>query len=188
MDPNAPLPTNSKDLASLLAHVETLQRQLASQSMELNKSKEQEESVRVQLRSLEELNSKLTESKREAMKQEFQERIQGWIKDMDTKQVPDTLKDEFLQGVEKFAEKGNETGVWKVVCCASAVHQNQVNTINTLTEQYNALKSKVEGGEFRSEESRKRKEPETSASDVWSQLDGLCTGYTCDVRRGVPAE
>ena len=173
------MPTNSKDLTSLLSQVEALQKQLASQSGELAQSKEKEEQTRQQLKSLEDLNSKLTESKREAMKQEFQDRIQGWIKDMDAKQVPDQLKEEFLKGAENLANKGNENGVWKVVCCASAVHQNQVNTINTLTEQYNALKSKVEGGEFRSEESRKRKEPEAS-TDVWSQLEGLCTGFACD--------
>jgi hypothetical protein len=170
------LPTNSKDLTSLLSQVETLQRQLATQSGELAQSKEKEEQTRQQLKSLEDLNSKLTESKREAMKQEFQDRIQGWIKDLDEKQVPETLKTEFLQGVENFANKGNETGVWKVVCCASAVHQNQVNTINRITEEYNTLKSKVEGGEFRSEESRKRKEPELN-TDVWSQLEGMCKNY-----------
>ena len=170
------MPTNSKDLTSLLSQVEALQKQLASQSGELAQSKEKEEQTRQQLKSLEDLNSKLTESKREAMKQEFQDRIQGWIKDLDEKQVPETLKTEFLQGVENFANKGNETGVWKVVCCASAVHQNQVNTINRITEEYNTLKSKVEGGEFRSEESRKRKEPELN-TDVWSQLEGMCKNY-----------
>ena len=170
------LPTNSKDLTSLLSQVEALQKQLASQSQELNMSKEKEEQMRNQLKGLEDLNSKLTESKREAMKVEFQDRIKGWIKDLDEKQVPENLKTEFLQGVENFANKGNETGVWKVVCCASAVHQNQVNTINQLTEQYNALKSKVEGGEFRSEESRKRKDPEM-CTDVWSQLEGMCKNY-----------
>ena len=86
-----------------------------------------------------------------------------------------------MKGAERLANTGDENPVWKVVCCASTVHQNQVNTINTLTEQYNALKSKVEGGEFRTEESRKRKEPEQS-TDVWSQLEGLCTGYTCEAQ------
>ena len=175
MDPSS-IPTNSKDLTSLLSQVEALQKQLASQSQELNTSKDKEEQMRNQLKGLEDLNSKLTESKREAMKQEFQDRIKGWIKDLDDQQGPENLKTEFLQGVENFANKGNETGVWKVVCCASAVHQNQVNTINQLTEQYNSLKSKVEGGEFRSEESRKRKEPE-ACTDVWSQLEGMCKNY-----------
>lgn len=175
MDTNA----QNKDMASLLAQVEALQQQLTSRSSELQECKSREELVKSEMKKLEDVNSKLTESKRESMRQELQDRIQGWIKDMDAKQVPDQLKEEFLKGAENLANKGNENGVWKVVCCASAVHQNQVNTINTLTEQYNALKSKVEGGEFRTEESRKRKEPEASM-DVWSQMEGMCTGYTCD--------
>ena len=171
--------TNNKDLASLLAHVETLQRQLTTKAAELQECQTREEAAKAEMKKLEGLNTRLTESKRESMKVELNERIQGWIKDMDAKQVPDSLKEEFLKGAENLANKGDENPVWKVVCCASAVHQNQVNTINTLTEQYNALKSKVEGGEFRSEESRKRKEPEAS-TDVWSQLEGLCTGFACD--------
>ena len=174
MDTTTPAP--NKDMASLLAQVEALQRQLGTKTTELKECQDREDAVKNQMKQLEDLNSKLTESKREAMKQEFQDRIQGWIKDLDEKQVPETLKTEFLQGVENFANKGNETGVWKVVCCASAVHQNQVNTINRITEEYNALKSKVEGGEFRSEESRKRKEPELN-TDVWSQLEGMCKNY-----------
>jgi DNA repair exonuclease SbcCD ATPase subunit len=173
MDATSSVP---KDMASLLAQVEALQRQLSSKEGELKTCQEREESVKSQIRQLEDLNSKLTESKREAMKQELQDRIQGWIKDMDAKQVPEGLKEEFLKGAENLANKGNENGIWKVVCCASAVHQNQVNTINQLTEQYNALKSKVEGGEFRTEESRKRKDPEPS-TDVWSQLEGMCASY-----------
>jgi hypothetical protein len=67
-----------------------------------------------------------------------------------------------------------------VVCCASSVHQNQVNTIQKLTEDYNELKKTVEGGNFQSEDSRKRKEmepPSAAAPGVWEQLEGLCKSY-----------
>ncbi len=66
------------------------------------------------------------------------------------------------------------------MCCASAVHQNQVNTIQKLTEEYNTLKKTIDGGEFKTEESRKRKESEpatTSAFGVWEQLEGMCKSY-----------
>jgi len=68
----------------------------------------------------------------------------------------------------------------QVVCCASAVHQNQVNTIQKLTEEYNTLKKTMDGGEFRTEESRKRKEMEPATSTtmgVWEQLEGMCRSY-----------
>lgn len=66
------------------------------------------------------------------------------------------------------------------MCCASAVHQNQVNTIQKLTEEYNALKKTIDGGEFRTEESRKRKESEPTTAPtfgVWEQLEGMCRSY-----------
>ena len=70
----------------------------------------------------------------------------------------------------------------QVLCSASAVHQNKVNTIQKLTEDYNALKKTVDGGQFGAEDSRKRKEmePSTTVSQpfgVWEQLEGICSRY-----------
>jgi hypothetical protein len=70
----------------------------------------------------------------------------------------------------------------QVVCCASAVHQNQVNVIQKLTEDYNTLKKTVDGGEFHTDESRKRKEMEESTTvapqyGVWAQLENICSKY-----------
>ena len=70
----------------------------------------------------------------------------------------------------------------QVLCCASSVHQHQVNTIQKLTDDYNALKKTIDGGQFWSEESRKRKEMEPSTTvaspyGVWEQLEGICSRY-----------
>ena len=106
--------TAGKDLTSIMSQVENLQKQLAAQAAELKETKDREENVRKQVDQLNEVNSRLTEAKREAMKQDFNNVVQGWIRSMDPKQVPDALKDEFLDGVEKFVDKGNESGIWKV--------------------------------------------------------------------------
>ena len=169
-----------KDLASVLTHVEALQKQLAAKESELKESRNREEEARKQAEHLSSVNSKLSEAKREAMQADFNSKVREWIKDLDSKQVPDTLKEEFLSSCERFANAGNDTGVWKVVCCASAVHQNQVNMIQKLTEDYNALKKTVDGGEFKTEESRKRKDMEPNtvpAFGVWEQLEGMCRSY-----------
>jgi hypothetical protein len=112
------------------------------------------------------------------MKEEFYGKVRDWVKSLDDKLVPDTLKEEFLTSCKRFADSGDETGVWKVVCCASAAHKHQVNTIQKLTEDYNTLKQSVEG-EF--QESKKRKEPEPSTAPsvhgVWEQLEGMCKAY-----------
>ena len=168
---------NGKDLSSVLAHVETLQKQLAARESELRESRQKEDEARKQAENLSNINSKLSEAKREAMKQEFNGKVREWVRDLDSKQVPDPLKEEFLSSCERFAEAGNDTGVWKVLCCASAVHQNQVNTIQKLTDEFNALKKTIDGGDFRTEDSRKRKEMEptvTPAFSVWEQLEGMC--------------
>ncbi len=60
------------------------------------------------------------------------------------------------------------------------MHQNQVNTIQKLTEDYNSLKKTIDEGNFKTEESRKRKEMEPSAAttlNVWEQLEGMCKTY-----------
>ncbi len=103
-----------KDLNSIMIQVENLQRQLAAQAAELKETRDREEDARRQVEQLNEVNSKLTEAKREAMKQDFNNVVQGWVRSLDSKQVPDTLKEEFLSGVEKFVDKGNESGIWKV--------------------------------------------------------------------------
>ena len=104
----------SKDLSSVLAHVESLQKQLAMKEAEIKESKQREEEARQQANQLSSMNSKLTEAKREAMKEDFNSKVREWIKDLDSKQVPEPLKEEFLNSCEKFADTGNETGVWKV--------------------------------------------------------------------------
>jgi hypothetical protein len=62
------------------------------------------------------------------------------------------------------------------------VHQNQVNTIQKLTDDYNTLKKTIDGGQFGSEDSRKRKEMDPSTTvappyGVWEQLEGICSRY-----------
>ena len=116
MDTSSSNTQQGKDLNSIMSQVENLQRQLASQAAELKDTKDREEAARRQVEQLNEVNSKLTEAKREAMKQDFNNVVQGWIRSMDPKQVPDSLKEEFLNGVEKFVDKGNESGIWKVGC------------------------------------------------------------------------
>jgi hypothetical protein len=66
---------------------------------------------------------------------------------------------------------------------ASASHLRNVNQLQKVTEEYNALKTKVEGGTFHSEEARigsKRKEPEEptrgESSNAWDQFESSLRG------------
>jgi hypothetical protein len=51
------------------------------------------------------------------MREDFTNKVRGWIQGLDSKQVPDAVKQEFLDGAERFVDKGNETGAWKVSFC-----------------------------------------------------------------------
>ena len=103
-----------KDLSSVLTHIESLQKQLADKTAELNESKQREEQAKSQVAQLNDLNTKLSEAKREAMREDFNNKVRGWIQGLNSKEVPDEVKEEFLNGAEKFVSKGNETGAWKV--------------------------------------------------------------------------
>ena len=69
----------------MLSHVEQLQKQLAAEEIELNKSKQREEEAKRQADALNSTNLKLTEAKCKAMKEEFNGKVRNWIKDMDSK-------------------------------------------------------------------------------------------------------
>ena len=77
--------SSAKDIGSVLSHVEQLQKQLAAEEIELNKSKQREEEAKRQADALNSTNLKLTEAKRQAMKKEFNGKVRNWIKDMDSK-------------------------------------------------------------------------------------------------------
>jgi chromosome segregation ATPase len=106
--------SSQKDLSSVLAHIEMLQKQLAEKNAELGETKQREEAAKNQVAQLNDLNAKLSEAKREAMREDFNNKVRGWIQGLDPKQVPEGIKEEFLNGVENFVDKGNETGAWKV--------------------------------------------------------------------------
>ena len=106
-----------RDLSSVLAHIETLQKQLAEKNNELSEVRQREEAAKKQVAHLNDLNEKLSEAKREAMKEDFNNKVRGWIQSMDSKEVPDGVKQEFLDGAENFIKKGSDNGAWKVSKC-----------------------------------------------------------------------
>jgi DNA repair exonuclease SbcCD ATPase subunit len=103
-----------KDLSSVLSHIEALQKQLAEKNTELGEVRQREEAAKNQVAQLNDLNEKLSEAKREAMREDFNNKVRGWIQSLDSKEVPDGIKQEFLDGAENFIKKGSDNGAWKV--------------------------------------------------------------------------
>ena len=110
-----------KDLSSVLSHIESLQKQLAEKNTELSEVRQREEAAKNQVAQLNDLNEKLSEAKREAMREDFNNKVRGWIQSLDSKEVPDGVKQEFLDGAENFIKKGSDNGAWKVCFYFSAL-------------------------------------------------------------------
>jgi hypothetical protein len=158
--------TTQPDLSSVLTHVSTLEKEkLALQEL----YKQQNEKL-----------EKLTAAKREEMKKQLDTMIAEWLKDIDVND--EKQKQEFMNGMERIVkDTKEESPVWQVMCQASAAHRRNVASLQKITEDYNSLKTKVEGGSFAHESSRisgnKRSEPESSSnSNVWDEFEEMCKG------------
>jgi hypothetical protein len=124
---------------------------------------------------------KLTAAKRDEMKKQLDNMIENWLNKIDVSD--EKQKQEFMSGMERIVkETKEESPVWQVMCQASAAHIRNVNQLQKITEEYNALKTKVEGGTFASEDARiaglKRKEPEEPAKSggAWDEFESMCRG------------
>jgi septal ring factor EnvC (AmiA/AmiB activator) len=163
---NKPLDT-SKDLSSVLTHVTTLEKE--KQALQ--------EHLKQQNAKLE----KLTAAKRDEMKKQLDTMIAEWIKGIDV--TDEKQKEEFMSGMSRIVEETKEESpVWQIMCQASAAHMRNVNQLQKVTEEYNTLRTKLEGGTFAAEESRvgsKRKEPTETCSrsgNVWDEFESMCKG------------
>lgn len=119
---------------------------------------------------------KYTEATQNKMKETLQSAIQNWIKDIDVKD--EKVVTEFLGGMEKLVKDTKEdSGVWQVMCCASKAHIQNVNRLNEITEKYNELQTKLDGGSFRAEESRVHKRKlEEEPKSAWDEFESMMRG------------
>ena len=155
------------DLSSVLNHVTSLEKEKQALQEYLKQQNEKLE--------------KLTAAKRDEMKKQLDSMIATWLKDIDVSD--EKQKAEFMSGMERIVkDTKEESPVWQVMCQASAAHIRNVNQLQKITDEYNALKTKVEGGTFAAEESRiagsKRKDPEepTRLGNAWDEFETMCKG------------
>jgi predicted ribosome quality control (RQC) complex YloA/Tae2 family protein len=150
------------DTSSLLQHVTSLE--------------EEKKKLADKLQQQEQMLEKFTQAKRDEMKKQFDGVIMDWLKEVDVSD--EKVKQEFINGMEGIVKKTQqESPIWQVMCCASAAHRRNVTEMQKIQEDYNSLKTRVEGGTFRNEEARvgsKRSEPEPYSSG------GGCKNYWDD--------
>jgi hypothetical protein len=155
------------DISSVLSHV---------QNLEVEKKK-LEDYVALQNQRLE----KLTQGKRDEMKKQLDTMIAEGLKDIDV--TNEDVKKEFMNGMERIVKDTKEdSGVWQVMCCASAAHKRNVSRLQQVQDEYNTLKTRVEGGRFEKEEERvvgKRSQPEEpgpsggGGGNVWDEFESF---------------
>lgn len=171
---NSSITNEPLDMASVLHKLQFMEKEKAD--------------LRALIQSQEAKLSKLTEGKRASMQELLHTTIAGWLKDLETKD--EKTKQELMQGLTGLAEKGDESGVWEVVCCASAAHAQNVNKIESLTQentQYKERERQLQGGLFQHESSRlgsisasdtgvgeKRKADDISPQpDIWGEFQSM---------------
>ena len=153
------------EISSALGQIASLETKVTEES---TKSSDLENENKV----LRERLEKYTLVQREKMKDDLQNKISKWVDSIDV--TDEKIKADFLKGMEKIVtETKEDSGVWQIMCCASAAHLSNVNKLNEITEKYNSLQKQVDGGTFRAEETRAAKRPreEPSSRSVWDDFE-----------------
>ena len=171
---------NNPDISAILNQVKALETD--KQSLESERVKMETERTRL-AKELEEARSKmsrLTEGKRQEMQSSFDTVIKKWL--VDSVEDP-KVREEFEQGVTRLVEKTEEeSGIWRVVMCASNLHAKRLSELESLKGECETLKSRGVG-DFREESNRKRgrEEPEAPGKgDIWSEFEASMKGRTYD--------
>ena len=89
------------------------------------------------------------------MQQLLEGTMSKFLQDLQTKD--DKTKADLRAGLERLAQKGDESGVWEVMACASSAHVARVSELENLRTEVNAFRERekvMQGGVFGTEESR----------------------------------
>lgn len=101
---------------------------------------------------------KLTEGKKAEMQKALDTVISDWLKES----VDDeNVREEFKKGMSRLVDQtAEESGVWRVVCCASTLHAKRLQEIETMRIEMDNMKRAVGSAaasiSFSNDESRKR--------------------------------
>lgn len=101
---------------------------------------------------------KLTEGKKAEMQKALDTVISDWLKEsVDDEQV----REEFKKGMARLVDQtAEESGVWRVVCCASSLHAKRLQEIETMRIEMDNMKRAVGSAaasiSFSNDENRKR--------------------------------
>ena len=159
----------AQDLSSILSQVKGLE----DEKTKLMKLLEEE---RDRVREAQAKADKMSEGKRQEMRQALDTVIMNWLKDS----VQDEkVREEFTKGMNRLVENtAEDSGVWQVVCCASNVHAKHLQQLEQMRVENETLKTRS-GGEFRDENARKRGRDEDGhrePDNIWAEFENEMRG------------
>jgi hypothetical protein len=162
---NSSIPSQ-QDLSSILSQVKGLEDEKAKLIQLL-------ETERLRLKEAQAKTEKMSEAKRNEMRQALDTVIMTWLQDS----VKDeAVREEFKQGMNRLVDNtAEDSGVWQVVCQASNVHALHLQELERMRVENEELKTRA-GGDFRDDASRKRGRDEGEAKDgsnfnIWSEFE-----------------
>ena len=166
--------SNAQDLSSILAQVRGLEEEKARllQMLETERDRVKEVQARAE---------KMSEGKRNEMRQALETVISNWLQDS----VQDEkVREEFKQGMSRLVDNtAEDSGVWQVVACASNVHATRLQELERFRIENEELKARG-AGEFRDEASRKRGRDEGESAAAASGMGNIWTEFEQEIRNG----
>lgn len=162
------------DMASVLGRIQQLEKLNAELSSTITAKDGQLE--------------RLTEGKRAEMKTLLETTMARFLEDLQTRDSK--TKEDLKEGLARLAQRGDESGVWEVMACASASHVEKVNELEKLRSEVNDFREKerqLQGGLFASEAARvkdpaqehgKRKFDEISTSHTDNGVPNIFDEFT----------
>jgi hypothetical protein len=159
---------STHDLTSILAQVKGLEEEKTKLMQLLDTERER-------LKEAQAKADKMSEGKRNEMRQALDTVIMTWLQDA----VKDEkVREEFKQGMNRLVETtAEDSGVWQVVCQASSVHAQKMQEIERFRLENEELRSRG-AGDFKEEGSRKRGREDAEASNpgrtdgnVWAEFE-----------------
>jgi phenylalanyl-tRNA synthetase alpha subunit len=157
-----------QDLSSILSQVRGLEDEKAKLIQLL-------ETERMRLKEVQAKTEKMSEAKRNEMRQALDTVIMTWLQDS----VKDeAVREEFKQGMNRLVDNtAEDSGVWQVVCQASNVHAQRLQELERMRVENEELRTRG-GGDFKDDASRKRGREETGESagkdggfNIWTEFE-----------------
>jgi hypothetical protein len=125
LNASATTPAPEIDINSLLTHMKTVEGD--------------KEKLLQQVQIMQEKIGKLTEGKKAEMQKALDTVIADWLKESVNDEA---VREEFRKGMSRLVDQtAEESGVWRVVCCASNLHAERLKELETLRTEVSTLKN-----------------------------------------------